>query len=58
MKETYQVTVDRPAGVSVKEMREYIREAVHRWGGAYHPEDPLFGLKPPAVKRVAPEKQK
>lgn len=58
MKETYQITVNRPAGASVKEMREYIREAVEMWGKQYHPEDPLFGLKSPTVKRLPTEDRK
>lgn len=34
------VTVDDD--VTVREVRDYLREAVHHWGGQFHPEDPLF----------------
>lgn len=50
--ETYVVTLVRPRGVTVAEMRAYIEEAVGTWGGSYRPPmaygegddgDPLFG---------------
>ena len=37
MKETYEVTVDRPKGVTARKMAAYIREAVLHWGAATDP---------------------
>lgn len=52
-REKYVVTVTRPAGVSITEMRNYIREAVDMWGGQFHPDDPMFyGQAPVTVVRV------
>lgn len=41
-REIYEVTVTRPEGVSVAEMKEYIRDAVHSWGSQFRPDSPLF----------------
>lgn len=40
--ETYEVKLHRPNGVTVKELVEYIKEALDMWGGQRHPDDPLF----------------
>ncbi len=55
MKEQYIITVERPRDVSVNEMKEYIKEAVQRWSGQYHPQDPLFKFSDNvhSVKRLA-----
>lgn len=37
MKETYEVTIDRPKGVTARKMAAYIREAVLHWGAATDP---------------------
>lgn len=34
-RETYTVKIDRPAGVSVTQMKSYIATAVHCWAGGY-----------------------
>lgn len=41
MKEVYEVKVDRPDGVGVKEMASYILSAVSCWRGQYHPDEPI-----------------
>ena len=41
MKEQYIVTVNRPKGVSIREMIEYIADAVCIWGGQFHPGFPV-----------------
>lgn len=52
-REKYIVTVTRPEGVSITEMRDYIREAVDMWGGQLHPDDPMFyGQAPVTVVRL------
>lgn len=58
--ECYTVRLTRPEGVSVTEMRNYIREAVQTYGGQFRPPgahgqdddgDPLFGGVKCIVKR-------
>lgn len=51
---SFRVTVVIPEGVSVAEMREYIREAVRMWCKSFDPEnDPLFDLDYNSVRVVA-----
>jgi hypothetical protein len=38
------VTVTVPAGVTLREMADYIREAVQDWHNSLDPETPLFNL--------------
>lgn len=45
MKEQYIITLHRPHGVSVGEMRSYIRDAVESWTNGVDPKSPLFNLK-------------
>jgi len=54
MKEQYVITLNRPPGVSITQMKTYISEAVRTWGGQYHPDDPMFGFHENvhSVKRV------
>lgn len=40
--EVYEVELHRPPGVTVEEMKEYIKEAVQTWGGQLPADDPLF----------------
>lgn len=40
--ELYQIALRRPKGVTVAELKAYIKDAVENWGGQKHPEDPLF----------------
>jgi hypothetical protein len=40
--ETYILKLHRPKGVSVKELKKYIVEAVGCWGGQFPTDDPLF----------------
>jgi len=60
-KETYTVTVNRPKGVSVADMKNYIDDALNNWWGQLRPPggygpdddgDPLWGLKFEQIKRV------
>ena len=41
-KETYEVRLHRPEGVSVKELQIYMEEAIYDWGGQFPDSDPLF----------------
>jgi hypothetical protein len=41
-KETYLITLHRPTGVTVTELKEYIAEAVRCWGGQNRIDHPLF----------------
>ena len=41
-KEIYTIELDRSDGVSVRELIEYIKEAVETWGGQRRTDDPLF----------------
>lgn len=50
MKKSYVVTVDVPTGVSVPEMREYIREAVGCWCRGMNPEYPIYDLDADKVR--------
>ncbi len=49
-KEQYIVEIERPEGVSVAEMKEYIRDAVGAWKGGMHPEDAIFYLDHDSIK--------
>lgn len=49
-KEKYIVTIDRPDGVSVRNMVEYIEDAVGCMCGGYNPLDPIFDLESNSVK--------
>lgn len=40
----YKVSVRLPSGVSIKDMEEYISDAVMSWRGQLHPQDPIFNL--------------
>lgn len=40
--EIYEIELQRPDGVTVAELTQYIKEAVETWGGWRSPEDPLF----------------
>ena len=42
-RETYRVTLERPQGVTVEEMKDFIRNAVASEGGSLPVQDPLFG---------------
>ena len=50
MKQTYQVTLDLPDGVSKKEMAAYIEEAICSWKGGIDPEDLISDLDISSVK--------
>jgi hypothetical protein len=47
---TLEVTVTVPEEVAMKDLHQYVREAVDSWGGSFHPEDLLFGKKDTKVK--------
>lgn len=42
VKETYIIRIERPKDVSITEMKAYIKTAISRWAGQYHPGHPLF----------------
>ena len=44
MKAKFTISVEIPDGVSKKEMRDYIYDAVNGMKGSYHPDDPLFQM--------------
>lgn len=46
----FRVKIAIPEGVSVVEMKEYIRESVSSWAGSLHPDEPLFDLNRKSVK--------
>lgn len=52
MKETYLVTIDRPVGATVKQMKEHIKNSVDYWGGGRCIVDPLFETKKCSVKKL------
>lgn len=58
-RETYLVTVTRPEGVSIREMKEYLRHAVDNWARGGNPESPLFGnaVRPIKVRKRNKEPQ-
>lgn len=54
-REAYLITLTRPDGAGVREMAEYIKEAVLYSGGCKPPDDPLFSWKDKGevtVKRI------
>ena len=50
MKKQFVVTLEMPECVSIKEMKEYINEAVAVWCKSYNPNEPLFDLNGNKVK--------
>lgn len=50
MKKHFLVTVEIPNGVSVRDMQNYIRDAIQMWKGQEHPDDPIFNLDWDTVK--------
>lgn len=38
------VELDKPPQTGVKEVQEYLRDAIEGWGGQLHPDDPLFDV--------------
>ena len=52
--ETYFVKVQRPRGVSVQEMSEYICDAVDSWRENWSPNNPLFNFELFSVKKATP----
>jgi hypothetical protein len=50
MKRQFIVTVEMPNGVTVKEMKEYILDAVATWKGQLDPECDLFWLNSDKVR--------
>ena len=61
MKEQYIVTVDRPDGVSVADMKAYISDALNSWWGQFCPPncdedypdgDPRWGLQFTEILRL------
>lgn len=50
MKRTFTVTVEMPSGVTIKEMKQYINDAVRNWAGGYDPELPIFDLDRSSIK--------
>lgn len=45
-REIYELEIERPLGISVNEMRDYIKDAVSCWKGQFHPNHRMFYLKP------------
>lgn len=61
MKEKYEIEIERPKGVSITQMKDYIKDAVDYWGNQFEPPNaygdggagnPLFGHKECNVKRI------
>lgn len=52
MKEKYEIDINRPYGVSVAEMKDYLKDAIDSWGGQFHFDDPLFDNKRCKVRRI------
>lgn len=49
----YRVFFKRPPGVTNRQVKEYIEEALRSWGGGLDPEDPFFhSLRPVRVEKV------
>jgi len=46
----FEVTVEIPAGVTVREMEGYIREAVQCWVGHMDPEEPIWAIDKDKVR--------
>ena len=39
----FQVRIQMPKEMYVKDLRAYIEDAISSWSGQFHPNDPLFG---------------
>lgn len=46
------VTLKVPAGLTTREMVDYVRYAVSTLRGSYSPDDPIFDLDPDSVRVV------
>lgn len=53
----FKVEIYVDESLSWKDCREYINDAVCSWGGAYHPDDPLFGIEQEQVNVVRTTKK-
>lgn len=50
MIEKYIVILDRPEGVSIREMKAYLEEAISIWCKSFDPDEPIFDLDSNKVK--------
>lgn len=59
-REVYQISLTRPHGVGVTEMKNYIENAISSWSRGGDPDDPKWdiGFFPIKVKRVIESKEK
>jgi len=53
--ETYTIRVERPPGVSVQEMKQYLRESVECWKRGLHPDEPIQDAEVYSVSRMRVE---
>jgi hypothetical protein len=53
-KETWTITFNRPNGASITETKQFIKEALESYGGAFPPSDAFFNSLRPvtSIKRV------
>ena len=47
------ITLERPPGVYMEDLKRYIEDAVASWKGQFHPEEPLRHLNGDSVKVVS-----
>lgn len=56
--EFYIVKLERPSGISQKQMSYYLKDAIDTWNGSFNPSDnqdepdPLFGFRCKTVKVI------
>ena len=51
-RETFEVTISRPQGVLLLDIKQYITDAIKGWSGAYDPDDPRHGIVVKKIKRI------
>lgn len=50
-KETFEITISRPHGVLLLDIKKYVKDAVQGWSGGYPPDDPRQGIRVTTIKR-------
>ena len=50
--EKYEIEVERPKGVSVSEMRQYIKTAIGQWAYGGDPDSPIWNVEVVRVTKI------
>lgn len=54
-REIYRIEVERPDGVSVTDLREYMKTAINQWGKGGDPDSPFWYIEVKKITRTLVE---